>query len=107
MDCDSECSMDANMLITEQDQTRTVLWIVIFSMYIGKSCFYSVVKKAFLCGFFYLGLTFSTFQFQLWILSYFCPGLQWESWVGIVWRLNWGGLGGIMFLSQGGVTLRN
>ena len=55
MDCDSECSMDANMLITEQDQTRTVLWIVIFSMYIGKSCFYSVVKKAFLCGFFLPG----------------------------------------------------
>ena len=74
MDCDSECFMDANMLVTDQDQTRTVLWIVIFSIYIGKSCFYSVVKKLFV-WLFYLGLTFSSFQFQLWILSYLCPGL--------------------------------
>ena len=51
MDCDSECSMDANMLVTDQDQTRTVLWIVIFSIYMGKSCFYSVVKKLFCVAF--------------------------------------------------------
>ena len=51
MDCDSECSMDANMLVTDQDQTRTVLWIRIFSIYMGKSCFYSVVKKLFCVAF--------------------------------------------------------
>ena len=51
MDCDSECSMDANMLVMDQDQTRTVLRIVIFSIYIGKNGFYSVVKKLFCVAF--------------------------------------------------------
>ena len=100
MDCDSECFMDVNMLVTGQDHTRTALWIMILSIYMGKSCFYSVVKSFFV-WLFACFFTFSTFQFQLWILSSFCLGLQWESSVGIVWWLDWRGLVGIMFLSRG------
>ena len=68
----------------------------------GQKLFLFCGKKiTFIVWLFNLGFTFSTFQFQLWILSYFCPGLQWESLVGIVWRLNCGGSVGIMFLSRG------
>ena len=85
MDCDSECFMDANMLVMDQDQTRTVLWIVIFSMYMGKSCFYSVVKK--------LSSQYNSISGE--ICKLFFAGLGWESRVGIVWGLGWRGLGGV------------
>ena len=107
MDCDSECSMDANMLVTDQDQTRTVLWIVIFSIYIyGQKLFLFCGKKAFLCvllpGSYIQYFSISTVDSKLFLSRIAMGELG-----GYCVEIKLGRARGIIFLSQGGVILRN
>ena len=40
MDSDAERFMDMNIVPKDQDQTRNVLWMMIFRIFMGKTCFF-------------------------------------------------------------------
>ena len=106
MDSDAERYMDMNIVPKDQDQTRNVLWMMIFRIFMGKTCIFSRVRKHFFVTFLPVfhseGFSFSNLSLKL-----FLSRIEMGEWTGYC---EWIKLGqawwGLRLLSGRGVTIR-